>query len=137
MNLKKSLLAVGVALLMITPSLRAETQAHAAIVKERDAVLAKIVAAVESRHSTGLENDETLWTAKLSLLSFRRDVATTANEKLKQQEQIVALLENRLNAIKSQSQVGVADAVTVLRATDALLAAKQLEEELRPEVKKG
>lgn len=99
-------------------------------------MLSKIVAAVESRHSTGTADDETLWTAKLSLLSFRRDVATTANEKLKQQEQIVALQEKRLTAIKSQAQVGVTDALAVLRATETLLAAKQLEAELRSEEKK-
>jgi len=137
MNLKKSLFSFGIALLMFTPSLRAETPARAAIVKERDTVLSKIVADVESRYSAGTTDDEAVWTAKLSLLSFRRDVATTAGEKLKQQEQIVALQEKRLNAIKERANTGTSDSLAVLRATDALLAAKQMQAELQPEGKKG
>lgn len=121
---------------MITPSLRAEASACAAIVKERDTVLMKIVADVESRHSIGTADDEAVWAAKLSLLSFRRDTASTASEKLKQQELIVALQEKRLSTLKARSQAGTTDSLDVLHATDAFLAAKQRQAEIQPDRKK-
>lgn len=137
MNPKNTLLGLGVTLLMAMPVLRAETSAYAAIVKERDTVLAKIVADVENRHSIGTADDEAVWAAKLSLLSFRRDAASTVGERLKQQELIVALQEKRLSTLKARSQAGTTDSLDVLRTTDAVLAAKQLLEEMKAAEKKG
>jgi len=137
MNPKNTLLCFGISLLTIAPVLRAETSAYAAIVKERDTVLVKIVADVENRHSLGTADDEAVWAAKLSLLSFRRDTASTASEKLRQQDLVVALQEKRLSTLQARSKTGVSDPLDVLRATDALLAAKQLQAEIQLDGKKG
>lgn len=137
MNPKNTLLGMGIALLMITPGLRADTSAYAAIVKERDTVLSKIVAGVESRHLSGMVDDDAVWAAKLALLSFRRDASATASGKLEQQEQIVALEEKKLSTLKARFQAGTTDSLDVLRATDALLAAKQLRAEIQSDGKKG
>jgi hypothetical protein len=133
----RSLFGIGIVLLMITPVLRADASAYAAIVKERDTVLSKIVAIVESQNSFGTADDEAVWSAKFSLLSFRRDTALTVGEKLKQQELIVALQEKRLNSFQERSKTGMRSPLDVLRATDALLAAKQLQAELQLNEKKG
>jgi hypothetical protein len=125
------------ALLMITVSLRADASAYAEIVKERDSVLSKIVAEVDARYYVGTADDDAVFSAKLALLSFRRDVAPTSSEKLKQQEQIIALQEKRLSALNARSHAGLANTLDVLRANDALLAAKQLLAEIQPDAKKG
>lgn len=135
MNSKNALLGFGLALLMITPVRSAVPSAYAAIVKERDTVLAKIVAEVESRHALGTADDDMVWAARLSLLSFRRDAASTPGEKLKQQALIVALQEQRLGMLKARSAAGTAGPLDILRATDALLAAKQLQAEMQLEGK--
>lgn len=108
-----------------------------AIVKERDAVLAKIVAEIEGRHALGTVDAEAVWAAKLSLLSFRRDTAATTEEKLKQQALIVELQAKRLSTVEVRAKAGLADSLEVLRATDAWLAAKQRQAELQPKGKKG
>jgi len=137
MNSKNTLLGLGVALLMVVPALHADTSAHAAIVKERDTVLARIVADIESRYSVGTADEEAVSAAKLSLLAFRRDAASAASEKLKQQELVVALQEKRLSTLKARSLAGTTDSLDVLRATDAVLAAKQRLEEMKAAAKKG
>jgi hypothetical protein len=137
MNAKTTLLGIGIALSVLTPALRADTSAHAAIVKKREAVLSKIVADVESRHASGTADDNAVWTARLALYSFRRDAAQTTNEKLRHQEQIVALREEALGALKARAKAGTADPLDLLRATDAVLAAKQLLEALKADAQKG
>jgi hypothetical protein len=125
------LIGVGSALLNFAPSLWAETPAHAAIVKERETVLSQIVARVDSQRTVGLADNEALLSAKLALLAFRRDTAGTPAEKLRQQEQIVALHEEKLSFLQTRAQGGTSSQLDVLRATEALLAAKQLLEEMR------
>jgi hypothetical protein len=71
-------------------------------------VLAKIVADVESRHTVGAVDDEAVGAAKLALLSFRRDTAATTADKLKQQDLIVELQDQRLRA-GSRGQVEYSD----------------------------
>lgn len=135
MTSKPTLLALGCALALAAPGLHAATPALAAIVQERDAVLVKIVADVESRFSTGTADFEAVYAARLALHTFRRDTAPSADGKLKEQTQVVALHEKRLAALKAKAQAGIADSLEVLRATDALLASQQQLEELQPQGK--
>lgn len=135
MNPKNTLLVVGIALVLTSSSLRAVASTYAEIVKERDSVLSKIVAEVEARYHVGTADDDAVSSAKLALLSFRRDVAPTSSEKLKQQEQIVALQEKRLSALNARSQAGLGNTLDILRANDALLAAKQLQAEIQSNTK--
>jgi len=125
------------ALLIGAPALRADTMSYTAIVKEREAVLVKIVATIESRHGAVGADDDALSAAKLALYSFRRDTAQTPNEKLQHQEQIVALYKKKLAAQKALAGSGTADPLDVLRVTDAALAAKQLLAELKAVTKQG
>lgn len=136
MNLKTLLSGVGLALLL-SSSLQAGTPAYAAIVQERDAVLTKIVADLESRQATGIIDGETVRTAKLALLTFRRDTAPAAGERLKQQALIVALQEKRLAELQERAKTGTGDPLEMLRATDAVLAAKQQLEELKAADRRG
>ena len=52
------MLGIGLALLTFVSNLRADTAGYAALLKERDAVLSKIVAEVENQYSSGVGTDE-------------------------------------------------------------------------------
>ena len=106
------------------------------IIKERDAVLSEIVAYQESRFATGLADDEAVISAQNTLRTFRRDTAPTVSEKLKLQELIVQAHEKKLATVKSRMNTGLATRFDILTATDVLLQAKQLLEELRLSEKK-
>ena len=104
---------------------------HAQLLKERDVVLAQIVSQEEGRVASGVGDEGAVFAAKLALFSFRRDVAVTKEETLKQQMLIVELYEQKLAVVKAHVATGVVGSVDVLRATDAVLAAKQLLEEIK------
>ena len=72
---------------------------YAEILKERDAVLSKILAAHEARFAIGHANEDALFSARVALYSFRRDTAAARAEKIKQQELIVDAHERRLTAV--------------------------------------
>jgi hypothetical protein len=116
---------------------RADDGTRDGIVKERDAVLSEILAGREQRFAVGGGDDESVRAARLALLSFRRDVASTAGEKIRQQELIVEMWRKRLATVENQVKSGLAGRETVLVATDSLLQARQLLAEIRAqEVKK-
>lgn len=111
---------------------------HAQFLKERDVVLAQIVSQEEGRVASGVGDEGAVLAAKLALFSFRRDVAITKEEEeLKQQMLIVEMYEQKLAVVKAHAATGVAGSVDVLRATDAVLAAKQLLEEIKGDGKSG
>ena len=110
---------------------------YAQILKKRDAALSQILAFRESRYATGAYGEESVLSARLALWSFRRDIATSSAEKIRQQELIVSVWEKRLAVVESQFKSGLTDREAVLLATDSLLQVQQLLEELRPQPKKG
>ena len=119
--------------LLILPSaaVLGDAAAHAQLLKERDVVLAQIVSQEEGRVASGVGDDGAVFAAKLALFSFRRDGAATKEEELKQQMLIVEMYEQKLAVVKAHAATGVVGSVDVLRATEAVLAAKQLLEEIK------
>ena len=132
----KSIGAISL-LLVLAATARGDATAYAQLLKERDAVLAKIVAHHEGKRAAGIVDDEAMFSAQLALYSFRRDSSELKEEKLRLQEQIVSLHEKRLLGVKARVQSGRSDPVEVLQATDSLLAAKQSLEAMRSTEKKG
>lgn len=116
---------------------RADETAHAKILKERDAVLTQILSEREARVATGIGDQEAVLSARLALYAFRRDTAPSKAEKSKQQALIVAVWETKLASLKSRAATGAVGHDDVLLATDSLLQAKQLFEELQLDAKKG
>ena len=134
MKLRSLIRASTMALLIFAADLHADPASHAALLKERDAVLSKIVNDLEVRNRAGGPGPEAVLAARVALHSFRRDSAQAPAEKIQQQELIVALREKHLADMKVNL---VSDPIDVLRATDALLEAKQVLESLRPDEKKS
>jgi hypothetical protein len=112
-------------------SSRADKSSYAQVIKERDAVLSQIVAAREASRSAGIADEEAIRSAQLTLYSFRRDVASTPTEKIKNQELIVKLCEKKLAEMKARASAGTGDIIDGLVATDCFLQAKQVLEELQ------
>ena len=111
---------------------RADETEYARILKERDATLSKLVALEEMRAASGtMTNPADFVSARLALMTFRRDTAKTNDEKIKQQELIVALCEKQLESVKLRQKDGLVGMQEVLTATDALLQARQTLEELK------
>ena len=115
---------------------RADATAYAQIIKERNTVLSKILAERESRYAMGLGDDEAIAAAQLALYSFRRDVASTSAERIKNQELVVQVNEKRQALVQAQVKSGVGGTIEVLQATDDLLHARQVLEELKLTEKK-
>jgi hypothetical protein len=115
---------------------RADATAYAQIIKERNAVLSKILAEQESRYAMGLVDNDAIARAQLALYSFRRDVAPTNAEKIKNQELVVQVHEKRQALVQAQVKSGLGGPIEVLLATDDLLRAKQALEELKLTEKK-
>ena len=115
----------------------ANEASYAKILKERDAVLSQILTAREAHVAIGGGDEEAVASARLALYSFRRDTAPSKTEQLKQQELIVAYYEKKLAALKSRKASGIVGSEEVLLATDSLLQAQQVREELQLEAKKG
>jgi len=122
---------------MLTASVYADAAAYAKIIKERDAVLSQILSEQERMRNTGTANEEAIFSAQIALYSFRRDTASTVSERIKNQELIVAAHDKRLAEIKKQAQAGAATNMDTLLATDGLLQAKQILEELKMGEKKS
>ena len=109
----------------------------AALKKERDAVLSEIVSYQESLFATGTADKAAVTSAHLALRTFRRDTAATVAEKIKQQESIVQAYEKNLATVKTRMNTGLGTRFDFLTATDVLLQAKQLLEELKLNEKKS
>ena len=116
---------------------RADETAYAKILRERDAVLSQILTGREARSATGAGDEEAVLSARLALCSFRRDTAPSKAEKIKQQELIVAVGQKKLATLKNRVATGLVGTEDVLLATDSLLQAQQLLEELKVDAKKG
>jgi hypothetical protein len=112
-------------------SSRADRSSYAQVIKERDAVLSQILAVREAARPAGIADEEAITAAQLALYSFRRDVASTTAEKIKNQELIVKIRERKLAEMKAKVSIGAGDNTAVLIATDCFLQAKQVLEELK------
>jgi len=125
-------LFASLALSLCAPlSVRADESSYAAIVKERDSVLSQILAGRLSRRAVGLADEAAITAARIALYSFRRDVATATEEKIKKQTLIIEIFEGKLEDVKSKVVIGVAGSNDVLEAKLSYLEARQLLEELR------
>ncbi len=120
-----------VAVSLSVPVARADDTAYADILKERDAVLSQIVTEREAAAQSGAVDARAVMEARLALLSFRRETASSTAEKIAQQKQIVGLHEKALAVSKQRQELGVVVREELLLATDAWLQAKQLLEELK------
>ncbi len=125
------LLVLLAASLHFLPPARADDTVRDQILKKRDAVLSEILAGREQRFAIGGGDAEAVLAARLALLSFRRDAAPAAGDKARQQELIVDLWRQRLATIEGQAKTGAAGRETILLATESMLQAEQLLEELR------
>lgn len=132
----RTLFALAMISALALPGARADDTAYAKILKERDAVLAQILADREARAATGGVEESEVFSARLALASFRRDTAPAHADKIKHQELIVEIHGRRLAAVKARVRVGVERHEAVLVATDSWLEAQQLLEELRAGGKK-
>lgn len=126
-----------VTFLLAALSSRADATSYAQILKERDDVLTRILADRESHYSVGAVNEEAVSAAQLALYSFRRDTASTSAAKIKNQEVIIQLYEKKLTLAKARLSAGIGADIQVLEATDSVLQAKQVLEELKLSEKKG
>src|SRR5687767_15526912 len=125
------LLTVALLCTLVTEPARAASVAYTQILKDRERVLSQLLNEQESRRASGHADEEAIFIARVSLYSFRRDSAPIKTEKVKHQLMVVAAHEERLVTIKRKAEMGVGANVEVLRATDGLLQAKQILEELR------
>src|SRR4051812_46537718 len=101
MNPTHTLVGIGLALLTFVSNLRVDAAGYAAILKEREAVLSKIVAEAERSYSSGTADNESVSSAKFALYLFRRDAASTSSEKARYQKEIIVLQEERLESLKA------------------------------------
>ena len=125
------------ALLVSALPIQAEESSYTEVVKERDSVLSQILTEREGRRPTGMADEAAIASARLALYAFRRDVATTTGEKIRNQEQIVQVFELKLAHAQSVMSAGLGETLSVLEAKAPLLEAKQLLAELRLKVKHG
>jgi hypothetical protein len=121
------------AFLLAALSSRADATSYAQILKERDDVLSRILADRESHYSVGAVNEEAVSAAQLALYVFRRDTAA----KIKNQELIIQLYEKKLAEAKARMSTGIGANIQILEATDLVLQAKQVLEELKLSEKKS
>ena len=127
-----------VALTTLCPVLVAEdSPTYAQILRERESLLSQILNMQESRRASGHADEEAIFSAQISLYSFRRDTTTTNADKVKHQLMIVGVHEKKLAVIKSRAETGGIPRVDVLRTMDGLLREKQVLEELRAREKTG
>jgi hypothetical protein len=136
-TLRTQILALFAVSSLIASVGRADETAYAKILKDRDAVLSQILTEREARAATGIGDEETVVSARLALYSFRRNTALSKVEKIKQQELIVAVWQKKLATLKGLSATGVIGHDAVLLATDSLLEAQQIMEELKRDGNKG
>lgn len=108
-----------------------------AIIRERDGILLQFVLMAEAGRSHGVMTEEDVRKAKLKLFRFRRDSASTLEEKAKNQELIVQLVQKQGELIKMANRDGIMVESEVLVAREKLLTERQLLAELRIEKKNG
>jgi hypothetical protein len=122
-------------LLLLVTSLaasgRAESVSRAQIIQERDRVLSQILAIKEGLNRNSAATPDEMAAAQIALYSFRRDVAATTEEKIKNQELIVQVRTKKLEFIKGKRKAGLATDLDILEATAPFLEAQQLLAELQ------
>lgn len=116
---------------------RADADALSKIVRDREAVLAEILSTREARLRTGGGSPEAVFAARVSLLKFRRDTATSWPERLKQQELITDAYRTRLAEFDARAKAGILDVEERLVAKEQLLEAMQTLEGLRSDTPNG
>jgi len=109
----------------------------AAIIEKRDKILSKFVAFTEARHKSGATGIAEVQRARVKLLRFRRDSASTLQEKIEKQKLIVDLVDAQREGVKAASRAAKVSAIELLDATDQVLAEKQLLAELLIQQKKS
>lgn len=124
-------LVIMLSSLVFVTLVRADETSYEQILKERDAVLSKILALQESRLSSGLADFEKISAARIALWNFRRDNAGTKEEKIKLQELLVQEHDRNFVEVKARSAVGLGNPLDELQANDRLLEAKQVLAEWR------
>ncbi len=114
------------ALLATLPSLGlAQEPSLPEIIAKRGAILEQIVAAVEKSVQSGTGDTNEIYQAKVSLLTFRREVAPDVKTKIEWQQKIIALEQETKKEAEKVAASGLANPVIALRAEDRVLAAKQ------------
>jgi hypothetical protein len=116
---------------------RADNAEHKRIIQERDSTLSQILSLEERRLADGSGSDDNVVDAQLALYTFRRNAAATRAEKFKNQELMVQALQKKQAGTKARASQGVGGNIDVLLATDRLLEAQQVLEELKPTGVKG
>ena len=124
-------LVIMLSSLVFVTLVRADETSYEQILKERDAVLSKMLALQESRLSSGLADPEKISAARIALWNFRRDTAVTKEDKIKLQELLVQEHGRNLAEVKARSAVGLGNPLDELQATDKFLEGKQVLAELR------
>ena len=114
---------------------RADDSAYVQVIKKREAVLSEILSVREAKFAAGACDEAAVFSARLALLTFRRNVAPTVAGKISQQEVIEHILAEELAVLERQSTGGTGDREGLLVAREALLQADQLLEELRLQLK--
>lgn len=131
------LLALFTVASLVASNTFADEALRTKIIKERDTILSQILTERESGVATGLVDENAVLSARLALFSFRRDTASSKVEKVKQQELIVSIYQKKLATLKGRVEAGVGGREDVLLATDSLLQAQQMLEELKLDAEKG
>lgn len=103
-----------------------------AILKERDETLPKIFEWQKAAQKQGAaENPAAVFLAEAAPYSFRRDAAPVVEEKIKNQQLIVAAYDRREEELKSRAAAGLMNPLEALRARDEQLQAKPKLEQLK------
>lgn len=107
------------------------------VIKKREANLEKIVEIIE-KNVMGERNlyiEEDLYAARIVLLSFKRDIATSINDKIILQKQIVKISEEAISLSKKRKDQAVINIMDSCKLEENLLKAQQ--ELIELEIKKN
>jgi hypothetical protein len=129
------LLLLAIALVLSHPSRAADVQplpeSVDEIVKQRIAILTKIVEARKEQFKAGQGTVDQNRSATRELYAFCRDSAKTPAERLSWQERIVAFEQEVKADIDKRVLVGSVSTIDALRAAERVLAAEQKRLELQ------
>jgi len=116
---------------LLTSAAFAETTSRAKLIAERDAILVQFVQDAESHYGLGTVTAEDVFQAKRTLFTFRRDYASTVEDKVTNQQLIIRLIEERVREVEARFTAGVSTTQNILREKDRLLEAQLQLEDLR------
>lgn len=95
-----------------------------ALLKEREQLLISMVDLAREQYKSGLAHWDAVTQANLKLLEFRRDNAASLKEAVAFQRELVKSLEQVFHVVKEARASNTGDSMAVLKAHEALLAAK-------------